>query len=47
MTFDSDVAASVEAELLQVLQEIALANKVRVEEAYRKAGRRGTRESGT
>ena len=32
VTFDSDVAASLKAELLQVLQEIGLAERVRVEE---------------
>jgi len=32
VTFDSDVAASLRAELLQVLQEIGLAERVRVEE---------------
>ena len=33
VTFDADVAASLKAELLQALQEIGLADKVRVEEA--------------
>ncbi len=32
VTFDSDVAANLKAELLQVLQEIGLADRVRVEE---------------
>ncbi len=32
VTFDADVAASLKAELLQVLQEIGLADRVRVEE---------------